>query len=233
MGVERVTTHNLKVVQTDVERGLILVEGAVPGAKGGWIMVRDAVKKALPEGRAEARQVPLPRGAAPPPRPKPPPKRRRARDMELKVTTLDGKAAGSVDAQRRHLRPRAAQRPDPALRRLAARQAPAPAPTRSRTAREINRTGKKMYKQKGTGGARHGSRARRLFRGGGTVVRSGRAQPRDRPAEEGAGARAAAMRCRPRRRTAASSCSTTPTVEGRQDQGAARRSSRSSGSPTR
>jgi large subunit ribosomal protein L3 len=49
MGVERVTTLNLKVVQTDVERGLILVEGAVPGAKGGWIMVRDAVKKALPK----------------------------------------------------------------------------------------------------------------------------------------------------------------------------------------
>ena len=58
MGVERVTTLNLKVVQTDVERGLILVEGAVPGAKGGWITVRDAVKKALPEGCAEARQVP-------------------------------------------------------------------------------------------------------------------------------------------------------------------------------
>jgi large subunit ribosomal protein L3 len=49
MGVERVTTLNLKVVQTDVERGLILVEGAVPGAKGGWIMVRDAVKKVLPK----------------------------------------------------------------------------------------------------------------------------------------------------------------------------------------
>src|SRR5437867_7757455 len=50
MGVDRVTTLNLKVVQTDVERGLILVEGAVPGAKGGWITVRDAVKKKLPEG---------------------------------------------------------------------------------------------------------------------------------------------------------------------------------------
>jgi large subunit ribosomal protein L3 len=49
MGDERITTLNLKVVQTDVERGLILVEGAVPGAKGGWIMVRDAVKKALPK----------------------------------------------------------------------------------------------------------------------------------------------------------------------------------------
>jgi large subunit ribosomal protein L3 len=49
MGVERVTTLNLRVVQTDVERGLILVEGAVPGTAGGWIYVRDAVKKALPK----------------------------------------------------------------------------------------------------------------------------------------------------------------------------------------
>jgi large subunit ribosomal protein L3 len=49
MGVDRVTTLNLKVMQTDVERGLILVEGAVPGAKGGWITVRDAVKKPLPK----------------------------------------------------------------------------------------------------------------------------------------------------------------------------------------
>jgi large subunit ribosomal protein L3 len=49
MGNERVTTLNLKVVQTDVARGLILVEGAVPGSKGGWITVRDAVKKTLPK----------------------------------------------------------------------------------------------------------------------------------------------------------------------------------------
>ncbi|MBS7546373.1 50S ribosomal protein L3 [Ancylobacter oerskovii] len=48
MGVETVTTQNLKVVLTDVERGLIAVEGAVPGTKGGWIIVADAVKKALP-----------------------------------------------------------------------------------------------------------------------------------------------------------------------------------------
>src|SRR6202142_1190954 len=45
MGVETVTTQNLKVVRTDVERGLILVEGAVPGFAGNWIAVRDAVKK--------------------------------------------------------------------------------------------------------------------------------------------------------------------------------------------
>jgi large subunit ribosomal protein L3 len=50
LGVDRVTTLNLKVRQTDVDRGLILVEGAVPGVKGGWILVRDAVKKKLPDG---------------------------------------------------------------------------------------------------------------------------------------------------------------------------------------
>src|SRR6202171_1369811 len=50
MGVDRITTLNLRVVQTDVARGLILVEGAVPGSKGGWIAVRDAVKKKLPDG---------------------------------------------------------------------------------------------------------------------------------------------------------------------------------------
>jgi large subunit ribosomal protein L3 len=49
MGVDRVTTQNLRVVQTDVPRGLILVEGAVPGHAGGWIFVRDAVKRALPK----------------------------------------------------------------------------------------------------------------------------------------------------------------------------------------
>jgi len=49
LGAERVTTQNLKVVQTDPERGLILVAGAVPGVKGGYIHIRDAVKRALPE----------------------------------------------------------------------------------------------------------------------------------------------------------------------------------------
>ncbi|WMT85411.1 50S ribosomal protein L3 [Pelagibacterium sp. 26DY04] len=52
MGAERVTTQNVKVVKTDVERGLIMVQGSVPGAKGGWIQIRDAVKKPRPEGVA-------------------------------------------------------------------------------------------------------------------------------------------------------------------------------------
>jgi large subunit ribosomal protein L3 len=47
MGADRVSTQNLRVVSTDVERGLILVEGSVPGHAGGWVQVRDAVKKPL------------------------------------------------------------------------------------------------------------------------------------------------------------------------------------------
>jgi large subunit ribosomal protein L3 len=65
MGVDRVTTLNLKVVMTDVERGLILVEGAVPGAKGGWITLRDAVKKALPKEIPTPGKFRLPGAGAP------------------------------------------------------------------------------------------------------------------------------------------------------------------------
>ena len=51
MGSERVTTQNLVVVKTDMERGLVMVRGAVPGHKGGWVLVRDAVKRKLPTRR--------------------------------------------------------------------------------------------------------------------------------------------------------------------------------------
>ena len=66
MGVERVTTLNLKVVQTDVERGLLLVEGAVPGARGGWITLRDAVKKTLPKEAPQPGKFRLPEAASEP-----------------------------------------------------------------------------------------------------------------------------------------------------------------------
>ncbi|MGI3168943.1 50S ribosomal protein L3 [Pseudooceanicola sp. C21-150M6] len=49
MGAVRVTTQNLQVVKTDSERGLIMIKGAVPGSKGGWVTVKDAVKKPFPE----------------------------------------------------------------------------------------------------------------------------------------------------------------------------------------
>lgn len=67
LGQERVTTQNLRVVRTDVDQGLILVEGAVPGSKGEWILVRDAVKKPLPKEapRPGAFKTPAVEAAAP------------------------------------------------------------------------------------------------------------------------------------------------------------------------
>jgi large subunit ribosomal protein L3 len=56
MGDEQVTTQNLTVVSTDADRGLILVKGSVPGHEGSWVLVRDAVKRKLPDG------VPFPAG---------------------------------------------------------------------------------------------------------------------------------------------------------------------------
>jgi len=46
MGVDKQTTQSLKVVRVDAERGLLLIEGAVPGPKGGLVLVRTAVKGA-------------------------------------------------------------------------------------------------------------------------------------------------------------------------------------------
>ncbi|HSR70749.1 MAG TPA: 50S ribosomal protein L3 [Kiloniellales bacterium] len=49
LGDRRVTVQNLRIVSTDEARGLILVRGAVPGAEGGWVRIRDAVKHPRPE----------------------------------------------------------------------------------------------------------------------------------------------------------------------------------------
>jgi len=60
LGVERVTTQNLEIAGVDAAKGLLLVKGAVPGAKGSYVLVRDAVKRArhadapFPAGLAEA-----------------------------------------------------------------------------------------------------------------------------------------------------------------------------------
>ena len=83
MGAVRVTTQNLQVVRTDSERGLIMVKGAVPGSKGGWVTIKDAVKKADARQRDPARGAALGRRRrrrgrrARPPRRPPPPRPRR------------------------------------------------------------------------------------------------------------------------------------------------------------
>ena len=50
LGAERVTQQNLKIVRTDVARGLIMIKGAVPGAEGGYVLISDAVKRPRAEG---------------------------------------------------------------------------------------------------------------------------------------------------------------------------------------
>ncbi len=74
MGQTRVTTQNLQIVKTDADRGLILIKGAIPGSKGAWITVRDAVKAPLPENaprpaaiRESKQAAPAPEEAAPAP----------------------------------------------------------------------------------------------------------------------------------------------------------------------
>src|SRR6266581_1436235 len=93
-------------------------------------------------------------------------KRRRAREMELKVTTLEGKSAGGVTVSDDifGLEPRADILQRCVVWQLAKRQA-GTHDVKNRA--EINRTAKKMYRQKGTGSARHGPARVNLFRGGG------------------------------------------------------------------
>jgi large subunit ribosomal protein L3 len=50
MGDRQRTQQNLEIVRTDAERGLLFVKGSVPGAKNGWLLVRDSVKLRAPEG---------------------------------------------------------------------------------------------------------------------------------------------------------------------------------------
>ena len=50
LGAERVTTQSLEVISADAERGLLMIKGSVPGSAGGWVLVKDAVKRKAPDG---------------------------------------------------------------------------------------------------------------------------------------------------------------------------------------
>ena len=50
LGAERVTTQSLRIVDADAERGILLIRGSVPGSEGGWVLIKDAVKRKAPDG---------------------------------------------------------------------------------------------------------------------------------------------------------------------------------------
>ena len=175
MGVDKVTTQNLRVVQTDVERGLILVEGAVPGNAGGWIAVRDAVKKPLPKDApapGKFRVHPEAAGAA---------AGRsgegRVTAMKFDITSIDGSAAGSLELSDAVFGPRAARRSDRPHGALAARQAPA------RHASDAGARRHQPHRQEDVQAEGHRRRPSRLGPGAAVPRRrtghgAGRAQPR-------------------------------------------------------
>jgi 50S ribosomal protein uL3/50S ribosomal protein L4 len=146
MGDTRITTQNLEVVQTDKDRGLVLVRGAEA--------------RLLPQGQRCGRDRSSQRGAE---------------VMKATVKTLDATSAGEVDLDdtifglepRKDLIHRMVRYQ--MLKRMAGTH-------HAQDRSEVTVTGKKMYKQKGTGGARHGSARVPQFRGGGRafgpVVRS-------------------------------------------------------------
>ena len=204
LGDRRVTVLNLEVVRTDADRGLILVKGAVPGGKGAWLLIRDAVKRSAARERPAARSVPAGGGAAAarsePPAASPAERRRgvagRRRGergvipVQWDVVNLESETVGTVELADGVFGVEV--RPDILARAVNWQLAKRRAGTHStKTRGEVARTGKKPYRQKGTGRARQGStqgtaHARRRHR-----LRPAAARPRHRPAEEGAQAGAA------------------------------------------
>ncbi len=156
LGDERITTQNLIIAKIDTDRGLIMIRGAVPGSKGGWVIVRDAVKKAAHANAPKPGAIQGPRGC----------RQEGAGVMKASVTTLDATTAGEVELADAifGLEPR----PDLIHRMVRYQLLKRMAGTHHAQDRsEVAVTGKKMYKQKGTGGARHGDKSVPQWRGGG------------------------------------------------------------------
>ena len=202
MGAEQVTTAEPRGGRHRQGQGLILVRGAVPGIRGNWVLVRDAVKKPLPEGAPKPGAFRKPRGrdggAGS--------RRRGANPMKAEVKTLDAGTAGEVELSDAifGLEPRT----DMIHRMVRYQQLKRMAGTHHVQDRsEITTTGKKMYRQKGTGGARHGDKGVPQFRGGGKAF-----GPKPRSHASACPRRCARLPCgmhsRPRRRPARSWCST-------------------------
>ena len=159
MGGVRTTTQSLTVHAVDAEKGLLLIKGAVPGPKGGVVLVRTAAKGTSPRReptsehrhRADCRTVTT-----------------EPTDIELEVRTADGKTDGTVTLPADVFD---VQVNVPLIHQVvvaqlaAARQGTHTTKTRG----EVRGGGRKPYRQKGTGRARQGSTRAPQFAGGGVV----------------------------------------------------------------
>ena len=154
LGDERVTTQNLEIVRVDAERGLIFVKGAVPGAETAGSKCATPRRRKPPQGRAEARRSRAKEGAEGADE-TPRLKLRRARRPATSISTTPCSAStksaptscsawSTTSSSKRQAGTHKTQNRD-----------------------EVSVTTKKLYKQKGTGGARHGSRNAPIFVGGG------------------------------------------------------------------
>ena len=185
MGDVRVTTQNLQVVATDADRGLIMVRGAVPGAKGGWILVRDAVKRPLPN------DVPTPAAirAAQPAASSRPKRRPRGEPDGTPGQNAGRREAGTVTLSDEifGLEPRA-----DILQRMVRWQLKRQPGTHKTKGRSEMQGRAKMYSRRAPAVPVTATRRRRSSAAA-ARLRPGRAQPCDRSAEEGA--RAGAEAC--------------------------------------
>jgi hypothetical protein len=141
MGDETVTTQNLDIVRVDEARSLLLVRGAVPGAKNGHVVVRPAIKAKLQEGSPV---------------------------MQLELLNEQGQATSKVDAPDTVF---ARDYNEALVHQVVvAFQANARQGTRAQKDRgEVKHSTKKPFRQKGTGRARAGMTSSPLWRGGGRI----------------------------------------------------------------
>ena len=180
MGVVRRTTENLKVVEVDVERNLLLIRGAVPGSEGGQVH-----RASLGQGRRawpSARPWRRPKAGSARRRTRPRPERSKAMKLKLKCN-----GAAALAGLRGHLRRTSSTRPWCTRCVTAYRNAGRAGTKRRRSRAEVRGGGRKPHAQKGTGQARAGSIRTPIWVGGGRTFAAQAArlraegQPQDVP----------------------------------------------------